>query len=100
MLLHLDKQQGSIKVGKDADLVLWTAEPLSIYAKVQTTWVDGIPYFDAETDAKMRAYITTERARLTAKMLEDEKSSGNGTTPTDEEEHLWHCDDMGDFGNQ
>jgi imidazolonepropionase-like amidohydrolase len=31
--LHIDDKVGSIKVGKDADMVLWNANPLSIYAK-------------------------------------------------------------------
>ena len=36
-LLHLDDRMGSVKVGKDADIVLWTDNPLSIYAKVVQT---------------------------------------------------------------
>ena len=36
-LLHLDDKMGSIKVGKDADVVLWSDNPLSIYAKVEKT---------------------------------------------------------------
>jgi hypothetical protein len=34
--LHIDKV-GSIKVGKDADIVLWNNNPLSIYAKAEKT---------------------------------------------------------------
>lgn len=34
-LLHIDDKVGSIKIGKDADLVLWTDHPLSIYAKAE-----------------------------------------------------------------
>ncbi|HHL31446.1 MAG TPA: amidohydrolase, partial [Oceanospirillales bacterium] len=40
-LLHLDDRMGSIKIGKDADVVLWSDNPLSIYAKVNKTFVDG-----------------------------------------------------------
>jgi len=68
-LLHIDDKVGSIKVGKDADLVLWTDNPLSIYAKVQQTYVDGICYFDADRDKQMRDDISKERARLIQKMI-------------------------------
>ena len=68
-LLHIDDKVGSIKVGKDADVVLWTDNPLSIYAKVQQTYVDGICYFDAVRDAQMRDDIRKERARLIQKMI-------------------------------
>ncbi|GAC1585579.1 MAG: hypothetical protein NVS3B19_03290 [Ginsengibacter sp.] len=44
-MLHVDDKVGSIKVGKDADVVLWTDNPLSIYAKPEKTIVDGVVYF-------------------------------------------------------
>ena len=44
-LLHLDKKTGSIKVGKDADVVLWSDNPLSIFAKVEKTIIDGAIFF-------------------------------------------------------
>ena len=45
-LLHLDDRMGSIKVGKDGDVVLWNDHPLSIYAKPLNTIIDGTVYFD------------------------------------------------------
>ena len=51
-LLHLDDRMGSIKVGKDADLVLWSDNPLSIYAQAEKTMVDGKIYYDQEEDAQ------------------------------------------------
>ena len=53
-MLHVADRVGSIKVGKDADVVLWTDNPLSIYAKAEKTIVDGIIYFDLEKDIEMR----------------------------------------------
>ena len=47
-ILHLDDRMGSIKAGKDADLVLWTGNPLSVYSHANMTMVDGIFYFDEE----------------------------------------------------
>ena len=76
IMLHVDKSVGSIKVGKDADLVLWSDNPLSIYAKPEKTIVDGIVYFDLDRDKQLRQQIKTERNRIIQKML-DEKKSGS-----------------------
>src|SRR5580698_1065580 len=46
--LHVNDKVGSIKVGKDADVVLWSDNPLSIYAKPLYSIVDGTIYFDSE----------------------------------------------------
>ena len=62
-LLHLDDQMGSIKVGKDADLVLWSGHPLSVYSKVEKTFIDGIIYFDKERDQKLQAEVQAEKAK-------------------------------------
>ena len=42
-LLHLDDRMGSIKEGKDADIVIWSNNPLSIYAKVEKTYIEYVP---------------------------------------------------------
>ncbi|HXB43336.1 MAG TPA: amidohydrolase family protein [Puia sp.] len=78
--LHVSDKVGSIKVGKDADLVLWSDNPLSIYAKPVKTIVDGTVYFDADRDMAARKYISDERNRLVQKML-GEKKSGASTAP-------------------
>jgi imidazolonepropionase-like amidohydrolase len=48
--LDIDKRVGSIEVGKDADLVIFNGHPLSSYARVETTFIDGQIYFDREMD--------------------------------------------------
>jgi urease alpha subunit len=78
--LHLDHRTGSIKVGKDADVVLWSDIPLSIYAKSLYTIVDGVVYFDREKDAEARKAVAAEKARLIQKMLGD-KRAGAPTRP-------------------
>ncbi len=65
-LLHLDDRMGSIKIGKDADLVLWSDHPLSVYAAAETTWVDGVPYYSKDDDLQLRQQIAAERARIIA----------------------------------
>ncbi len=79
-MLHIDDRVGSIKVGKDADLVLWSDNPLSIYAKAEKTMVDGTIYFDREKDAAMRKQVLAERTRLINKMV-GEKRGGRPTMP-------------------
>ena len=66
MLLHLDDRMGSIRPGKDADLVLWSDHPLSVYAVAETTWIEGAPFYDREEDIALREAIAAERARIIA----------------------------------
>jgi imidazolonepropionase-like amidohydrolase len=68
-MLRVADRTGSIKVGKDADIVIWSDHPLSIYAKAEKTIVDGIIYFDREKDAQQQQYIAAEKNRLTQKMI-------------------------------
>ena len=79
-MLHIDAQVGSIKVGKDADLVLWNNNPLSIYAKPEYTFVDGICFFSLQLDQQKRDFIHTERTRIINEMLTAIK---NGEQPQD-----------------
>jgi len=85
--LHVDDKTGSIKVGKDADLVLWSDNPLSIYAKALYTIVDGTIYFDREKDKELRKQIAGERNRLIKKMMAEGKS-GTGTGPAKPSAHV------------
>src|SRR5262245_39671758 len=59
--LGIDKWVGSIEVGKDADLVIWNASPLSVYSHPEQTWIDGRKYFDREEDAKARQQVAQMR---------------------------------------
>lgn len=52
--LGIDQWSGSIEPGKDADMVLWTHEPMSIKAIALETYVDGIKRFDRKNDAAQR----------------------------------------------
>jgi len=72
--LHVADKVGSIKTGKDADVVLWSDHPLSIYAKVENTIVDGIIYFDRSKDAEMSKKITNEKTKLIQKMLGEKRA--------------------------
>ncbi|MFO8235047.1 MAG: amidohydrolase family protein [Bacteroidales bacterium] len=72
-ILHLDHKTGSIREGKDADLVLWSNNPLSIYATAEKTMVDGIIYYDREEDEQIKKEIEEERNMLINKILNKSK---------------------------
>ncbi len=96
-LLHVDDRVGSVKVGKDADLVLWNNNPLSVYARPEKTWVDGIQFFDRQQDAQRQTWVRQERARLIQKLQGAKKSGESGEKPTAPKQH-YHCDDVLDEG--
>ncbi|HKR04943.1 MAG TPA: amidohydrolase family protein [Bacteroidia bacterium] len=92
-LLHIDNRTGSIKVGKDADVVVWSDNPLSIYARVLQTYVDGVRYFDEETDKANRDYISKERARLIQKMNAEKNKGATTQKPSQTLQVIKHCND-------
>jgi imidazolonepropionase-like amidohydrolase len=63
----VDDRAGSIEVGKDADLVIFSDHPLSVYSVVEKTLVDGQVYFDREEDARRRTALEEEKAALLAR---------------------------------
>jgi len=92
-LLHLDNRMGSVKVGKDADLVLWNTNPLSIYAYPDYTYVDGACYYSKEIDQKLSKQNELEKIRLVNKMRVETKDIPNGELkkPSHEEQESKHC---------
>ena len=62
--LGIDKRTGSIDVGKDADVVVWSAHPLSVYAHADLTFVDGELLFDRQADIARRPQLEAERKAL------------------------------------
>ncbi|MBZ9730293.1 amidohydrolase family protein [Salegentibacter sp. JZCK2] len=93
-LLHIDDRVGSVKTGKDADLVLWSDNPLSIYAKAEKTLIQGKVFFDIEKDKQLREEIQQQRSELITQMLEA-KNKGLKTQPvTKKEEQHIHCNTL------
>jgi imidazolonepropionase-like amidohydrolase len=62
--LGIDQRVGSIEVGKDADLVIYNHNPLSVYAVAQKTLIDGQVYFDRQRDIAGRAALDKEKQDL------------------------------------
>ncbi len=93
-LLHLDDKVGSMKVGKDADLVLWSDNPLSVYAKAEKTIIEGVTYFDIDRDIQTRTAIKKEKSELIEMMLK-EKNKGLKTQPIKKKEKPeLHCNSI------
>jgi len=65
--LRIDDRVGSIEVGKDADLAIFSAHPLSIYAVPEMTLVDGLVYFDREQDKLRHQALEAEKKALLEK---------------------------------
>jgi imidazolonepropionase-like amidohydrolase len=64
--LGVEKHVGSIEVGKDADVVIWNGDPLSVYSMAETTFIDGEIFFDIKRDQAKREEMAKERAALEA----------------------------------
>ena len=79
-MLHVDDRVGSIKVGKDADLVLWTDNPLSIYAKAQKQLLMVLFISIWKEICMLRKKIEEERTGLIQKMA-GEKRAGAPMVP-------------------
>lgn len=95
-LLQIDHRVGTIKIGKDADLVLWDQHPLSVYAKPVYAFVDGIPYFSLARDRMMRARIAEERERLIQEMLKAKAKGASTQKAKEKPEDGYHCEDLED----
>ena len=98
-MLHIDNKVGSIKAGKDADVVVWSENPLSIYAKAEKTFVDGVAYWDLEKDAQVQKAQQTEKARLIQKMLDSKNKGGRTQRPVGVATTLYNCETLSEYTN-
>jgi imidazolonepropionase-like amidohydrolase len=67
--LKIDARVGSLEAGKDADFVIWSGHPLSVYSVAEQTFVDGVKEFDRALDLTKRGEIDKARADAIAKIL-------------------------------
>lgn len=83
IMLDLDKRVGSLDVGKDADFIILSGDPLSVYTHVLETWVEGKKVFDRSNP---KDYLTAV--------------GGKGAGDEDGGHHDIHCFDGDIGGNQ
>lgn len=94
ILLHLDDRMGSIKVGKDADIVIWSDNPLSVTAKVEKTFVDGYLLYDINQSILLHQRDQLERNRIIQLMMNEIENGAPTRTPYKKENPHYHCDTM------
>ena len=75
-MLDLSSRIGSIEKGKDADLIILSGDPFSVYTKVEQTWVEGEKRYDI-SNPNDKAYL----------------NGGNGVYSSDRGEFHHHGDD-------
>ncbi|MGD0581003.1 MAG: amidohydrolase [Bryobacteraceae bacterium] len=75
--LAIDQYVGSIETGKQADIVVYDKDPLSIYSKVEKVFIDGRQYFDRDEDLSARPKREAEKKGL----LEKEKATEKADAP-------------------
>lgn len=83
--LGIETRVGSIEVGKDADIAIFNANPLSVYASVEQTIIDGEVFFDKTKDLAMRDANARERSELEkaeANMMPAPRGSRPGGAPS------------------
>jgi imidazolonepropionase-like amidohydrolase len=97
-LLHLDDRMGSIKNGKDADLVLWDSNPLSTTAKVELTMIDGSIYYERKEDEILQRRNDMEKGRIISKMLKSNENGEQSKPYIKKGKRHFHCNTLGEEG--
>ncbi len=65
--LGIAGRTGSLEPGKAADVVLWNADPLSVYALAERVWIDGAPVWnraDAGLQQRQRTDVELGQPRI------------------------------------
>ena len=83
--LGIDDRVGSLEAGKDADLVIWSGDPLSVYSVADETFVDGRRRFSRALDRAHRAEVEAARQALLGELRGDEASSSDDAGKSDAE---------------
>src|SRR6185295_13819518 len=98
--LGIDKRTGSIEVGKDGDLAIWTAHPFSSFSRVDMTIIEGEVYFDRSKDLQMREQLAKEREALEKLDMNKPPSSGGAPPRIPSERRAGDRDEAELGGNQ
>ncbi|HYH99487.1 amidohydrolase, partial [Hyalangium sp.] len=69
-VMGADERTGSLEPGKMADVTLWKGHPLSVYARAQRVWADGVVTYDAATGpVDISDFEVGERAGASARLV-------------------------------
>jgi N-acetylglucosamine-6-phosphate deacetylase len=89
--LGIFDRTGSLTAGKDADLALWSGDPLSYASRCEATWVEGRLLFSLANDAALCSAITQERRRLLQKAVASARRPG--ARDGDPKDAYWSAED-------
>lgn len=89
--MKIEQYVGSVKEGKQADLVLWDHNPLSVRARVVATWVDGRRYYDQLRDRENSVRLQQEKQSLIRKVLSTPVQGGWLPQAYKQEASDWRC---------
>ena len=92
--LRIDPYVGSLEVGKQADLVIWSGPPLSIFSRCEQTWIDGRKYFDVTLDKELRERDQLLRNSLVRRILDSGESMKKPGEEKTLERDLWPREDL------
>ncbi len=87
---------GTLEPGKDADVVVWSGDPLSSMSRVERTYVEGRLYFSREMDQQLRARDRELRSFLEQQALKAASSGAPTVKMTGRQRREYHCDDIDD----
>ena len=93
-LLHIDDHVGSIKTGKEADLVLWDGHPMSVYTQAEKTMIDGIFYYEADQVASQMLAAQQEKQELMQQMLDTQAQGEAAKAPKIKKKREFHCETL------
>ena len=97
--LKIDKYVGSLEPKKDADFVIWDGEPLSIYSKVEETWIDGIRYYSQRDNKLLEERDAELRSNIIQKILSTKGPSTFSSSKKSSSMHNGHkCDILDNTG--
>ncbi|MEP5988125.1 amidohydrolase family protein [Rhodopirellula bahusiensis] len=87
--LRIDDRVGSITVGKDADLVVWSGPPMSTTSRCEQTWIDGRPMFRLDDEAELQSRDQAWRNELIQELLDGKpKSDPDDSSKDDDDESV------------
>lgn len=90
---------GSLRAGKDADFVIWNGHPLSVYSRVETTFVDGRRVFDRGLDRQLHEAVAAEKARIVA-LIEGDSDTSEDAAEGDDDAAAEDATDAGTAENE
>lgn len=94
--MAMDDRIGSLEMGKDADVVVWSGNPLSNMSRVERTFVDGREMFSLETDAQLRTRDSELRRFLEQEAMAAIAGGKPSAKPSAKKRREYHCETWDD----